>query len=64
MSTFMIRPFMLLPLPALADRLRRCGCGPRPAGRQPLFDGKSLEGWKVTDFGGEGEVKVEEARSS
>lgn len=26
---------------------------------QPLFDGKSLAGWKVTDFGGEGEVNVE-----
>ena len=24
-----------------------------------LFDGKSLAGWKVTQFGGEGEVKVE-----
>jgi hypothetical protein len=28
------------------------------AGSQPLFDGKTLEGWKVTDFGGEGEVNV------
>lgn len=37
--------------------------GPKPTaqvGWQPLFDGKSLEGWKVTDFGGEGEVSVEE----
>ncbi len=25
-----------------------------------LFDGKSLEGWKATDFGGEGEVHVED----
>jgi hypothetical protein len=25
----------------------------------PLFDGKSLDGWKVTDFGGEGEIRVE-----
>jgi len=24
-----------------------------------LFDGKSLDGWKKTDFGGQGEVKVE-----
>ena len=29
-----------------------------PAGK-PLFDGKTLAGWKVTDFGGEGEVTVE-----
>jgi hypothetical protein len=27
---------------------------------QPLFDGKSLAGWKVTDFGGEGEVNVQD----
>jgi hypothetical protein len=26
---------------------------------QPLFNGKNLDGWKVTDFGGEGEVRVE-----
>jgi hypothetical protein len=26
---------------------------------QPLFDGKSLKGWKITSFGGEGEVEVE-----
>ena len=29
---------------------------------QPLFDGKSLTGWKVTDFGGEGEVRVEDGQ--
>jgi len=28
------------------------------AGWTPLFDGKSLAGWKATDFGGEGEVMV------
>jgi hypothetical protein len=26
----------------------------------PLFDGKSLDGWKITPFGGEGEVHVED----
>jgi hypothetical protein len=26
---------------------------------KPLFNGKDLEGWKVTNFGGEGAVKVE-----
>lgn len=34
----------------------------KPAGPAPklvLFDGKSLDGWKKTEFGGEGEVKVE-----
>jgi hypothetical protein len=27
-----------------------------------LFDGKTLDGWKATNFGGEGEVRVEEGR--
>lgn len=26
----------------------------------PLFNGKNIDGWKVTNFGGEGEVKVED----
>lgn len=34
---------------------------PAPAWR-PLFDGKSLAGWKVTNFGGEGEVTVEDGK--
>jgi hypothetical protein len=41
------------------------GCGPRagtPAPAQPewtsLFDGKTLDGWTVTPFGGEGKVYV------
>ena len=29
---------------------------------QILFDGKTLEGWKVTDFAGRGEVNVENGR--
>ncbi len=29
------------------------------AGWKPLFNGKDLTGWKVTNFGGEGEVYVE-----
>lgn len=29
---------------------------------KPLFDGKSLDGWKSTRFGGEGEVLVEEGK--
>ena len=31
-------------------------------GWQSLFDGKTLAGWKVTDFGGEGEVTVEDGQ--
>ena len=30
---------------------------PAPAAKE-LFNGKTLEGWKVTDFGGEGKVVV------
>jgi hypothetical protein len=30
-----------------------------PAGWKALFDGKTLAGWKKTNFGGEGEVAVE-----
>jgi len=35
-----------------------------PAGEdwKSLFDGKSLNGWKVTDFGGHGDVEVKEGR--
>jgi len=29
---------------------------------QDLFDGKTLKGWKVPEFGGEGEVTVEEGK--
>jgi type 1 glutamine amidotransferase len=29
---------------------------------QSLFDGKTLEGWRITDFAGHGEVKVENGR--
>lgn len=41
---------------------------PRPASRaskknwNDLFDGRSLQGWKITNFGGEGEVAVEDGR--
>ena len=31
---------------------------PGPNGWQPLFDGKTLNGWKSTEFGGRGEVDV------
>jgi hypothetical protein len=29
-----------------------------------LFDGKTLDGWKITDFGGQGQVSVEEGKLS
>ncbi len=44
-----------------------CGCaGPEvtDAGRawRPLLDGRTLAGWKVSDFPGHGDVKVEDGR--
>ena len=30
-----------------------------PEGWKPLFDGATLDGWEVTQFGGEGRVQVE-----
>jgi len=58
-SVMIVRVFLtliafLFVLPATADE-------PAPAGQggwESLFDGKSLAGWKITDFGGEGEVNV------
>jgi hypothetical protein len=35
------------------------GAGKEGAGWKSLFDGKSLAGWKATNFGGEGEVEVQ-----
>src|SRR2546423_4837131 len=40
-----------------------CADEPQAAGGgQSLFDGKTLAGWKITDFGGEGEVIVEDGQ--
>lgn len=33
-----------------------------PSGWKPLFDGKTLSGWKITDFGGQGAVRVDQGR--
>lgn len=35
--------------------------GSAPEG-QPLFDGKTMKGWKTTDFGSGGEIKVEDGK--
>ena len=29
---------------------------------KPLFDGKTLKGWKITNFGGEGDVEVKDGK--
>jgi len=33
-----------------------------PEGARPMFDGKSLDGWQVTNFGTQGPVKVSEGK--
>jgi len=63
----MVRPLFvvaLLVLAALPVRAQEKAAAPagNANGWQPLFDGKSLGGWKPTEFGGEGEVKVQEGQ--
>lgn len=50
-------------VPKTLDELRRL-VSSAPSGKSadtwmPLFDGKTLKGWKVTEFSGHGDVKVE-----
>ncbi len=47
------------PAPAPAKSANAASSKP-VAEEQPLFDGKSLKGWKVTDFAGHGEVSVKD----
>jgi hypothetical protein len=45
--------------------LALAGCAAAPAGEppwRPLFDGRSLAGFEITDFGGQGEVAVRDGR--
>lgn len=61
MSSFSRRHFLSLlgaSLAAGTTSQLRAADAPEPAWK-PLFDGKSLEGWKITDFSGRGDVKVE-----
>lgn len=42
--------------------LTLCALSAEKPAWQPLFDGKSLDGWKAAEFGGEGEVTVKDGR--
>ena len=44
---------------ALAQEAKTKAATADKDGWQSLFDGKSLDGWKIASFGGEGEVRVE-----
>jgi sugar phosphate isomerase/epimerase len=49
-------------VPPLLAQLRELIAAPAPEqadGWRPLFDGRTLEGWKITDFAGRGDVAVE-----
>lgn len=60
LATFVAVLSLLSAAPAPADEPQEAG--KTNAGWRPLFDGESLTGWKVTPFGGEGEVYVEDGR--
>ena len=47
-----VPPTVAAPLPTVAAKA--------PEAWKPLFDGKSLDGWKSANFGGEGEVVVKD----
>jgi sugar phosphate isomerase/epimerase len=49
-------------VPAALAQLKPLLAGSGAATGQALFDGKTLNGWKVTDFGSNGEVKVEDGK--
>lgn len=59
----MLRTALVLFLP-IAFSLAVQAEDPKPAAEkvkwESLFDGKTLEGWKSTDFGGQGEVEVKD----
>ena len=48
------------PPPATQKPAAPAAEGARADGREALFDGKTLSGWKATDFAGKGEVKVKD----
>jgi sugar phosphate isomerase/epimerase len=54
-------PWKAVP-PALAQLSLLLAGAAAPSASQPLFDGQSLKGWKVTDYGARGEVTVSDGR--
>src|SRR5256885_9538643 len=46
--------------PAKVDTKKAVDAVQSAAGWQGLFDGKTLDGWKITEFGGRGEVGVKD----
>jgi hypothetical protein len=53
-------PLAVAALLLASGGVSRSGDDKDKAGWKSLFDGKSLTGWKITNFGGEGEVEVKD----
>jgi hypothetical protein len=54
--------WLLVWKPLLADEAKPAPAAEKHLAGEPLFDGKTLAGWKSTEFGGEGEVTVTEGQ--
>ncbi len=54
--------FFVFSLPVVGPTVTRAGDPSKSGKSQILFDGKSLDGWKKTKFGGEGDVDVEDGQ--
>jgi hypothetical protein len=60
---FVAAAVCLIPRALQADEPKTAAQAASPeAAWQSLFDGKSLAGWKITDFGGEGEIEVKDGQ--
>ncbi len=58
--TALLSLFLLMHAGLADEPAKKTSGGNAAAGKwMPLFNGKDLKGWKVTNFGGEGEVLVE-----
>lgn len=62
MSPFSRRRFLLLAGAGVAYSSARSLGAEAPAAGEAIFDGKTLTNWKITDFTGRGDVKVEEGQ--
>jgi hypothetical protein len=60
--TLMLATACTLPATIAAGQAQAPEKAKAPAGKRVLFDGKTLDGWKKTDFSRSGEVKVEDGR--
>ena len=55
-------PVIVMCLLAWSAKGASSAVGAEPDEGKSLFDGQTLDGWKITEFGGEGDVLVEDGR--